>query len=193
MVGIWGEKNSKRCLDSSGSQTWDHCRRQQELWTSVIRQCVFIKHILGRDVLEAGSIRNHVLHCYSYTHGKLSFFTQHMQHITKCWIISWQIIEWHWLEFHFVWKMSVFVLFPVIWWITTDFLSSQNNTRATCLPGPRLNSVRMVITSLADWRRGAANMSLPKYTASCVEEKVPSTEISSNVCFTSKQFICSLH
>jgi hypothetical protein len=51
----------------------------------------------------------------------------------------------------------------------------------------------MVITSLADWRRGAANMSLPKYTASCVEEKVPSTEISSNVCFTSKQFICSLH
>ena len=46
----------------------------------------FLKILYGRHVLQAGGIRNHVLYCYSFTHGKLSFFffTQHMQHITKC-------------------------------------------------------------------------------------------------------------
>jgi hypothetical protein len=44
----------------------------------------FLQTFYGRDVLQAGGIRNHVLHCYSFTQGKLSFFAQHMQHITKC-------------------------------------------------------------------------------------------------------------
>jgi len=34
----------------------------------------FLKIFYGCDVLQAEGIRNHVLHCYFFTHGKLSFF-----------------------------------------------------------------------------------------------------------------------
>jgi hypothetical protein len=61
---------SKRCVDSRSYEP--------ESYNTVY----FLQIVYGRDVLQAGSIRNHVAQYYSFTHRKLSFFfhTTHAAH-----------------------------------------------------------------------------------------------------------------